>query len=650
MMRRALASLLVLLPLAGCADEQPLSPREAARDPEARGFALGRPSALPVPLRAARSSAPSITVSPELASSTGPATGPSHIVWQNARTGQRLFWHMSGTAWGGGQNEFTTIDPAWTIAASADFTGDGQADLLWQRRATGDQVIWHMNGFGWTGQQTALTQVQPDWWIVGAGDFTADGKPDIVWQNRKEGRQVIWHMNGTTWGGAQNELPQVAASWWIAGVGDFTGDGRPDLVWQDQSAGRQLIWHMNGTSWGGAQNELPQVSPDWHVAGAGDFTADRGADILFQNRKLGRQVIWHMNGTAWPGGQNELPQVLSEWHIATTLPARPSTAVQAPSEALHKVSYTAFRKPPYGFKAATPWLAFVHTGAAGVASSADIDHIQLWAEINGVAMMVDSNSYNDSNYGGQLRNRNPWFDDVIENMPVPPAPRNGVLTIRTGDRPDKVWHPFLGTWPNPRKDLSAATRVWFVARVRLHGPVAVQGGIDYYRDLSGYDGTNRLEEGSATDWEYAREEWINLTMERSTEVLNPIQLSPSAGNGTYPAGSPITATFTLQNSDDDDIRLSGVGIHTIRLTTDNPHCDPYYREPVSAFAWLLDADLAPGRAVTHTSTWNAPAAGDYCIRVVEQRRGVYHRAGPETGKPLYQQPYASAGFQVIRVR
>jgi hypothetical protein len=214
-----------------------------------------------------------------------------------------------------------------------------------------------------------------------------------------------------------------------------------------------------------------------------------------------------------------------------------------------------------------------------------------------------------------------------------------------------VWHPFLGTWPNPRKDLSAATRVWFVARVRLHGPVAVQGGIDYYRDLSGYDGTNRLEEGAATDWEYAQGEWINLTTERSTEVPNLIQISPITANGTYAAYTPITATFTLQNFDDNTIRLAEVGIDTRRIfSSSEQHCDPWNVQWVGAFQWATNVQLAPGASMSYTATWNAPSPGFYCMRVVEQRSGVYHRHGADAGKPLYQQPYAATRFQVIEVR
>ena len=35
---------------------------------------------------------------------------------------------------------------AWTVAAVADFNGDGKADILWRNTATGDNYIYFMNG------------------------------------------------------------------------------------------------------------------------------------------------------------------------------------------------------------------------------------------------------------------------------------------------------------------------------------------------------------------------------------------------------------------------------------------------------------------------------------------------------------------------
>ena len=646
---QALLGALVLLPLAAC--DHGLNPASPPGDAAGPGFT--RPGMSELLRRGALTPAEAPAewrANAALDAAASPAAnGPTHIVLQNVNTGLRVGWDMERTTFTGSV-DISTQPTEWSIVAAADFTGDGKPDLVWQRRSTGDQVIWHMDGFRWTGTQTSLPLVDPRWWIVGAGDFTGDGQPDLVWQNRSAGRQVIWHMNGAAWSGAQNELAVVDPRWWIAGVGDFTGDGRPDLLWQDQGAGRQTIWHMNGATWGGAQNELTQVTPGWHVAGAGDFNADGGADVLWQRPATGEQVVWLMNGTQWNGTQASLMSVPAGWRIATPFPARAGTTVRAPAEALHPTSYTAFRRPPYGMMAATPWLAFVHTGAAGVASWAEIDHIELWAEIDGVSRRVAHNLYDDTNYGGQLRTRNPWFDSNIET-PMPVTGRgSGVLVIRPGDRPEKVWHPFLGSYPAPRADLSRATRVWFVSRVRLHGPVAVQGGIDYYEKLSGYEPeVNRLEEGAATDWEYTREQWIDLTMEPSTEVASPIALSAPSADGTYPAGQPITATFTLRNADDDPIRLAEAGIDT-RLVLSDPYCRPVAENRVESFGWAANVELAPGGTFTHTSTWTPTRAGDYCIRVVEQRSGVRHRTGAEAGQPLYQQPYAGFPVRVIRVK
>ena len=319
--RALLLSLLALAPLAACHDaEAPLSPSAVAPANGGAGMTTGKMSGT-MTLTRARGLAPGDLprVSAGMANAAeAPGTSPTDIVWQNVRTGLRVFWHMNGAQWSGSQNDYMVADTAWKVVAAQDFTGDGTTDLLWQRRASGESVIHQMSGREWSGVQTALYQVTSEWTIVGAGDFTGDGRPDIVWQNRRDGKQVIWRMDGVTWRGEQYDLPSVEPRWWITAAADFTGDGKPDLLWQDQSAGRQVIWHMNGTRWDGAQNELTQVQPDWRIVGATDFTGDNKPDILWQNPREGRQVIWHMNGTTWGGVQNELFQVNPEWVIATT--------------------------------------------------------------------------------------------------------------------------------------------------------------------------------------------------------------------------------------------------------------------------------------------------------------------------------------------
>jgi hypothetical protein len=272
----------------------------------------------------------------------------------------------------------------------------------------------------------------------------------------------------------------------------------------------------------------------------------------------------------------------------------------------------------------------------GEPSTVEIDHIQLWAEINGVSQRVATNEFANDTFSGQLLDRSPWYGGTVEK--IPGTISSGVLTIRPGDRPEKVWHPYLESYPHDRANIAAATRVWFVVRLRLSGPVAAQAGIDYYEKL-GYT-NNRLEEGAATDWVYTQGEWITLTMERSTEVAGPIELSAPRADGTYPVGSPISASFTLLNADDDPIRLDEVGIDTRRVVTDDAYCEPAKGQLVEAFGWRLNVDLAPGASLVHPAQWTPASPGDYCLRVVEKRPGV----------DKYLQPFASSGFRTIRVR
>jgi hypothetical protein len=55
----------------------------------------------------------------------------------------------------------TSLD--WTIAAVADYNGDGRSDLLWRNGRTGVNVIWRSANFSY--QQTVAT-VNPLWQVI----------------------------------------------------------------------------------------------------------------------------------------------------------------------------------------------------------------------------------------------------------------------------------------------------------------------------------------------------------------------------------------------------------------------------------------------------------------------------------------------------
>src|SRR5438552_6963626 len=78
-------------------------------------------------------------------------------------------------------------DPAWTVAGSGDFDGDGHSDILWRNTLTGENAIWLMNGSSVSSQ--SFIQAVPDrnWTTVKIGDFDGDGKADILWRNKSNG-------------------------------------------------------------------------------------------------------------------------------------------------------------------------------------------------------------------------------------------------------------------------------------------------------------------------------------------------------------------------------------------------------------------------------------------------------------------------------
>jgi hypothetical protein len=246
------------------------------------------------------------------------------MLWQNTSTGDRSIWLMNGTTWDGSYAALPRVPTTWSIAGSADFTGDGQADILWQNSATGDRSIWFMNGNTWTGDYALLPNVPASWSMAGAGDFNADGKPDIVWENLTTGDRSIWFMNGSTWTGNYALLPNVPTEWEIRAIGDFNRDGMLDLVWHDVVTGQNSIWFMNGSSWTGNYVLLATTPTNWRIAAAADFDGDTDPDIVWQDVQFGERSVWLMKGSSWSiYDYTMLPTVPTEWSIAGIMPGPP---------------------------------------------------------------------------------------------------------------------------------------------------------------------------------------------------------------------------------------------------------------------------------------------------------------------------------------
>ncbi|WP_431269631.1 FG-GAP-like repeat-containing protein [Dankookia sp. P2] len=217
----------------------------------------------------------------------------SDILWHSSTAGapdDSLLsqWHLRGGAYASGDT-FASTGPAWSVAATGDFNGDGRADLL-LRKADGELAMRLMNGYSVVGSGTVAAPAPVPAAaaaVAGTGDLDGDGRDDIL------ASEVVTDAAGATWrtlslrqmdglaatGGGI--IATVDAAWSLAAVADFDLDGKADLLWRNTDGGLS-IWRMSGTSFLGG-GSLYNPGPDWSVAGTGDFNGDGRADILFRH-------------------------------------------------------------------------------------------------------------------------------------------------------------------------------------------------------------------------------------------------------------------------------------------------------------------------------------------------------------------------------
>ena len=230
--------------------------------------------------------------------------GSHDILLENAATGERVLWLM-----GGPNNAYViqglslgSLDPAWHIAGTADFNGDGKPDILLENTASGQRVLWLMGGpnNAYVTLGVDLGSLNPVWHIVATTDFNGDGNPDILLENSSSGQRVLWLM-----GGPNNayviqgvDLGSLDPLWHIAGTADFNGDGSPDILLENTASGQRVLWLMGGpyNSYVQLGIDLGSLPPAWHITGTADFNGDGKPDILLENTASGQRVLWLMGG------------------------------------------------------------------------------------------------------------------------------------------------------------------------------------------------------------------------------------------------------------------------------------------------------------------------------------------------------------------
>ena len=185
--------------------------------------------------------------------------------------------------------------------------------------------------------------------------------------------------------------------------------------------------------------------------------------------------------------------------VASVIP--PLTKPSPPPGVAHPFAYTKYSLPAPGFSAALMWMAAIQDTRRNGPSWIEVDWLKLHAVINGQDHVILSDEYNDNKVCGGLFSRYPWFVGPTkdENMPVEFDRTNGYLILRPSARPDKIYH----WWTCSRVALPPGTQqYWAEAKVRVHGSVAVQAGIDYWKNTS--VGMGRIKEnnreGGVSDW------------------------------------------------------------------------------------------------------------------------------------------------------
>jgi hypothetical protein len=218
------------------------------------------------------------------------ADGRADLLMSNVNGGTYALL-MNGTT--GVTGGYVVTNNMWSVAATADFNGDGKTDIALRNNSDGSVYIVLMNGA--TVLRGAFVSTGNTWSVAGTGDFNGDGKADLVLR-QSDGSLYALMMDGTTV--LSGGYITTGNTWNLAATTDLNGDGRSDIILR-QSNGSLYSMLMNGSTV--QSGAYLTTGNTWTLAGTADINGDGKGDVILRQTD-GSLYLLIMDGTSVSSG------------------------------------------------------------------------------------------------------------------------------------------------------------------------------------------------------------------------------------------------------------------------------------------------------------------------------------------------------------
>lgn len=193
---------------------------------------------------------------------------------------------------------FFRLGASSSVAAVADFTGDGRSDVLLSQPG-GGLIRWDTtlggNGF-------AVLPAAPGFEVIARGDLAGNGATDLLLKNAAGQLRILDPAAGTI-----TDLFSLATGWSVAGVGNINGTGKADVILQNNSSNAVIAFTDQG--W----RDLITLAPDWTIVGLGDVVGGLADDFILQKND-GVTIFW--DTTQGGSGFSDFATIGPEWDFA----------------------------------------------------------------------------------------------------------------------------------------------------------------------------------------------------------------------------------------------------------------------------------------------------------------------------------------------